>query len=175
MSRRREAAKRPVLQDPKFHSELVTKFINHVMMHGKKSIAEQIVYGALDIVNEKIKGKPQEEVESGGESGSRGYKGPVDLLDHALDNVRPTVEVRPRRVGGATYQVPIEVPRARSDALAMRWLVQSSRERNEKDMTNRLAFEIIDAIGGKGESIKKRENMHRMAKANQAFAHFRWN
>ena len=182
MSRRREAAKRAVLPDPKYRSELLAKFINHLMLSGKKSVAESVVYGALDIVIDKMKGRGQSEEgsqegggESGGTKGGRGHKAPVELLDQALDNIRPTVEVRPRRVGGATYQVPIEVSKVRSDALAMRWLVQSARDRGEKGMTQRLAFEILDAIGNKGESIKKRENMHRMAKANQAFAHFRWN
>lgn len=156
MARRRVAAKRVTLPDPKFHEEMVAKFINMVMLSGKKSVAEKIVYGALDVVVERLKGEP------------------VELLTKALENVRPMVEVKSRRVGGATYQVPVEVRANRRTTLAMRWLVDAARKRNEKSMDRRLAGEILDAAENKGSAVKKREEVHRMADANKAFAHFRW-
>lgn len=184
MSRRRVAAKREILPDPKYHSEMLAKFINHIMLDGKKSVAEKVVYGVLDVVLERSKSsaKKEDESDDGGESGSSGGAGrigikklAIDLLEEALGNVRPSVEVRPRRVGGATYQVPMEVRESRRDTLAMRWLVQCARARSEKGMVLRLSHEILDALAGRGNAVKKREEMHRMAKANQAFAHFRWN
>jgi len=156
MARRRVAAKRTVLPDPKFQDDMVAKFINMVMDSGKKSIAEKIVYGALDQLAEKVKGEP------------------VELLGSALDNVRPMVEVKSRRVGGATYQVPVEVRAERRTALAMRWVVDAARKRSEKSMQRRLAGELIDATERKGSAVKKREDTHRMAEANKAFAHYRW-
>lgn len=156
MARRRVAAKRTVLPDPKFRDQMVAKFINMVMKNGKKALAEKIVYGALDKANQKIKGKP------------------IEVLSSALDNVRPMVEVKSRRVGGATYQVPVEVRANRRTALAMRWLVDAARNRGEKSMEHRLAGEISDAFERKGAAVKKREEVHRMAEANKAFAHYRW-
>ncbi len=183
MPRRREIAKREILPDPKFGSELVAKFINSVMTSGKKSIAEKIVYGALDKVIERLnKGghkKAEGDEDTGETAGSTGAKAGkshlVDLFDKALDNVRPAVEVRSRRVGGSTYQIPVEVRPSRRTALAMRWLIDAAIGRGEKTMILRLAAEIADALEGKGSAVKKREDTHRMAKANQAFAHFRWN
>lgn len=186
MSRRREVPKREILPDPKFGSELLAKFINCVMRNGKKSIAEKIVYGALDKVAERGKGHAGHRGEaegdaSGGEgsggtgTGKSGLKRLLDIFDRALDNVRPAVEVRARRVGGSTYQIPVEVRPSRRTALAMRWLVDAAQQRGEKTMALRLAGEIMDAMDGKGSAVKKREDTHRMAKANQAFAHFRWN
>jgi len=177
MSRRRVAAKREILPDPNYHSEMLAKFINHLMLDGKKSVAEKVVYGALDVVVQK--GAKAEAADEGEEGGSEGgsvslQKRALVLLNQALDNIRPNVEVRSRRVGGATYQVPMEVREERKNALGMRWLIQSARSRGEKGMVNRLANEILDAIAGRGNAVKKREDMHRMAKANQAFAHFRW-
>ena len=157
MSRRRVAAKREVLPDPLHHSVLISKFINRVMQRGKKSIAEKIVYGAFGKLQQKTN---KDNV--------------VELFEKALNNVRPSVEVKSRRVGGATYQVPIEVRPARQMALAMRWLVASAQKRSEKNMALRLAAELNDAIENRGSAVKKREEMHKMAKANQAFAHFRW-
>ena len=156
MPRRRVVGQRKILPDPKFGSELLAKFINVVMLDGKKSIAESIVYGALDTVAEK----------SGKEH--------LALFEDALDHIRPAVEVKSRRVGGATYQVPVEVRPARGNALAMRWLVEAARKRHEKTMALRLAGEISDASENKGSAVKKREDVHRMAEANKAFAHFRW-
>lgn len=156
MSRRRVVAKREILPDPRFRSETVAKFINTLMKSGKKSVAETIVYGALDRIGEKIKNDP------------------LEVFDKALENVRPLVEVKSRRVGGSTYQVPVEVRQSRRTTLAMRWLVESARKRNEKTMGLRLAGEILDAHESKGTAIKKREDVHRMAEANKAFAHFRW-
>lgn len=158
MSRRRVAAKREVLPDPLHHSVLVSKFINRVMQRGKKSIAEKIVYGAFNKLQQQKTDKDNV----------------VDLFEKALGNVRPSVEVKSRRVGGATYQVPIEVRPTRQMALAMRWLVESAQKRGEKTMALRLAAELNDAVESRGSAVKKREEMHRMAKANQAFAHFRW-
>lgn len=175
MPRRREVPKREILPDPKYHSELLAKFINVLMISGKKSVAERIIYGALAIMEERVK-KVKKNDEEGGESGSSGSGGAVlHYFENALDNVRPSVEVRSRRVGGATYQVPVEVRNDRSIALGMRWLVQAARSRGEKGMMLRLAGELMDAYESKGSAVKKREDTHRMAKANQAFAHFRWN
>ena len=156
MSRRREAAKRTVTPDPKFGDVLLAKFITTVMRSGKKSAAEKIIYGALERIEDKKKSNPRE------------------LLGKALENVRPMVEVKSRRVGGATYQVPVEVRSERRNALAMRWLVDAARARSEKSMGMRLAGEIMDAADNKGSAVKKREDMHRMADANKAFAHYRW-
>ena len=156
MPRRRVIGQRKILPDPKFGSELLAKFINVVMVDGKKAVAEKIIYGALDILAEK--------------SG----KDHLDIFENALDNVRPTVEVKSRRVGGATYQVPVEVRPVRRNALAMRWLVDAARTRGEKSMSQRLAAEMLDASENKGSAVKKREDVHRMAEANKAFAHYRW-
>jgi len=156
MARRREAAKREILPDPKFGNRTLSKFMNVIMMSGKKAVAEKIVYGALDRVSEKGKGEP------------------LDMFEKALNNIRPMVEVKSRRVGGATYQVPIEVRGDRAIALAMRWLVDAARKRGEKSMGLRLAGEIMDAVENKGSAVKKREDTHRMAEANKAFAHYRW-
>ena len=156
MPRRRVVAKREVLPDPKFGSKILAKFMNHVMVDGKKSIAEKIVYGALDIVSER--------------SGSD----PLEVFEAALEAIAPMVEVKSRRVGGATYQVPVEVRAERRNALAMRWLVEHSRARGEKSMILRLAGEITDAADGRGSAVKKREDVHRMAEANRAFSHFRF-
>ncbi|NKI19635.1 30S ribosomal protein S7 [Spongiibacter sp. KMU-166] len=156
MPRRRVAAKREILPDPKFGNLTLAKFMNHVMVSGKKSVAERIVYGALDLVQERLS------------------KDPIEVFDEALENIAPMVEVKSRRVGGATYQVPVEVRPSRRTALAMRWLVDYSRNRGEKSMRQRLAGEIIDASQGKGSAVKKREDVHRMAEANKAFSHFRF-
>ena len=156
MPRRRVAAKREVLSDPKFGSTLLAKFVNHVMESGKKSVAERIVYGALDIVKEKL------------------GKEPVEIFEQAMENIAPMVEVKARRVGGATYQVPVEVRPSRRNALAMRWMVEYSRKRGEKSMRQRLAGEMMDAAQGKGAAVKKREDVHRMAEANKAFSHYRF-
>jgi small subunit ribosomal protein S7 len=156
MPRRRVAAKREVLPDPKFGSTLLAKFVNHVMESGKKSVAERIVYGALDIVKEKLS------------------KDPVEVFEQAMENIAPMVEVKARRVGGATYQVPVEVRASRRNALAMRWMVEYSRKRGEKSMRQRLAGEMMDASQGKGAAVKKREDVHRMAEANKAFSHYRF-
>ena len=156
MPRRRVVAKREILPDPKFGSVTLAKFVNHVMVSGKKSIAERIVYGALAIVSE------------------RSSKDPVDVFNEALENIAPMVEVKSRRVGGATYQVPVEVRPSRRAALSMRWLVEYSRNRGEKSMPQRLAGEILDASQGKGGAVKKREDVHRMAEANKAFSHYRF-
>ena len=156
MPRRREVPKRIILPDPKFGSELLAKFINTIMRDGKKSIAEKVVYVALDEIAAK-----------------KGNDG-MEVLDAALDNVRPSVEVKSRRVGGATYQVPVEVRASRQNALAMRWLVDAARKRGEKSMALKLAGELMDAAEKKGSAVKKREDTHKMADANKAFAHFRW-
>jgi len=145
-----------VLPDPKFKDQMVAKFINILMLDGKKAVAERVVYGALDQVIGKVTGEP------------------VELLNKALDNVRPMVEVKSRRVGGATYQVPVEVRADRRTALAMRWLVEAARKRSEKSMDRRLAGEILDAMESRGSAVKKREDVHRMAEANKAFSHYRW-
>lgn len=167
--RRRAAEKRPVVPDPKFGDELIARFINVVMFSGKKSLAERIVYGALEEVFKKQKSAETE----GGEGGEGGAT--VAIFGRVLDQVCPTVEVRSRRVGGATYQIPVEVAPHRRLALGMRWMIQCARKRSEKGMMRRLAAEMGDALAGRGEAVKKREDMHRMAKANQAFAHYRWN
>ena len=173
--RRRSAVKKQVLPDPVHGSEVLSKFINHVMKSGKKSTAEKIVYGALDALEERVKKNKKSDDESG-DSGSNGSAGAVlRYFEDALDHVRPSVEVRSRRVGGATYQVPVEVRHDRSIALGMRWIVQAARGRGEKGMMLRLAGELMDAYETKGSAVKKREDTHKMAKANQAFAHFRWN
>ncbi len=156
MSRRREAEKREILPDPKYHNTVLAKFINMVMRSGKKSIAEKIVYGALDQV------------------GTRKKADSLEIFIQALDNVKPVVEVKSRRVGGATYQIPIEVRAERSTTLAMRWLVDAAKNRGEKSMGLRLAGEIMDASDNKGTAIKKKEDTHRMAEANKAFSHYRW-
>lgn len=156
MPRRRVAAKREILPDPKFGNITLAKFINHVMVSGKKSVAERIVYGALQKVEERTKADP------------------LELFDKALESIQPTVEVKSRRVGGATYQVPCEVRPSRRMALAMRWLVDASRKRGEKSMALRLAGEMLDASEGRGAAVKKREDVHRMAEANKAFAHYRF-
>lgn len=171
MSRRRMAPKREILPDPKYGSELLAKFINHVMVNGKKSVAEKIVYGALAEAKQKIKSVKKDEDEGGAE-GSGGAA--LTIFQNALDNISPTVEVRSRRVGGSTYQVPVEVRPSRRLALAMRWIVDAAKKRTEKTMALRLAGEIMDAISGRGNAVKKREDTHRMAMANQAFAHYRW-
>ena len=172
MPRRREVPKREILPDPKHQSELLAKFINVLMISGKKSIAEKIIYGALTVMDERVKKmKKADDEEAGGNAGGNVLR----YFEQALTNVRPTVEVRSRRVGGATYQVPVEVRLDRSIALGMRWIVQASRSRGEKGMMLRLAGELVDAYESKGSAVKKREETHKMAKANQAFAHFRWN
>ena len=157
MPRRRVVGQRKILPDPKFHNELLAKFINILMVDGKKSTAEKIVYGALDILTEKNTEKSH-----------------LELFETALDNIRPQVEVKSRRVGGSTYQVPVEVRPVRRNALAMRWLVEAARKRGEKSMAQRLANEMLDASDSKGSAVKKREDVHRMADANKAFAHYRW-
>lgn len=177
MPRRREVPKREILPDPKHHSELLAKFINVLMVSGKKSIAEKIIYGALDVMNDRVKKskKSDGEGDAGEQGGTGSVGGVLRYFEQALDNVRPSVEVRSRRVGGATYQVPVEVRTDRSIALGMRWIVQAARLRGEKGMMLRLAGELMDAFESKGSAVKKREDTHKMAKANQAFAHFRWN
>ena len=156
MPRRREVPKREILPDPKFNDQMVAKFINNLMLDGKRSTAEQIVYGAFDLLEE------------------RGGEQPVELFKKALDNVRPVVEVKSRRVGGSTYQVPVEVRSERRNALAMRWVITYARGRAEKTMQERLAAELLDAVNGRGSTVKKKEDTHRMAEANKAFAHYRW-
>ncbi|HYQ91401.1 MAG TPA: 30S ribosomal protein S7 [Candidatus Competibacteraceae bacterium] len=157
MPRKREVLKRTILPDPKYGSEVLAKFINIIMERGKKSVAEGIVYGALDYIAERNKGSE-----------------PMELLNQALENVQPVVEVKSRRVGGATYQVPVEVRPARRSSLAMRWIIDSAHKRNEKSMARRLAGELLDAAENRGAAVKKREDTHRMADANKAFAHYRW-
>jgi len=157
MSRRRRAEKREVLPDPKFGDLIVTKFMNGIMYEGKKAVAESIVYGAMDILEAK-----------------RRDQGPLETFHSALDNVAPSVEVRSRRVGGATYQVPVEVRPERRRALAIRWLVSAARNRGENTMTDKLAAELLDASNNRGSAVKKREDTHKMAEANRAFSHYRW-
>ena len=156
MPRRRVPPKRDVLPDPKYGNKTLAKFMNHVMVSGKKSVAEKIVYGALDKIQE------------------RGSADPIEVFDAALEAVAPAVEVKSRRVGGSTYQVPVEVRPVRRNALAMRWVVEAARKRGEKSMAQRLAAEMLDASENKGTAVKKREDVHRMADANKAFAHYRW-
>ena len=190
MSRRKAAPKRVVLPDPLFKSELLAKFINVLMCDGKKSIAERVVYGALDAALKRSRpGSSKEANDTDGGEGSGGKsvasagdirtseaarQAALDLFKEALDKVTPSIEVKSRRVGGSTYQVPIEIRSSRRVALAMRWLVEFSNKRGEKTMVLRLANELLDAIEGRGGAVKKREDVHRMAKANQAFAHYRW-
>ena len=156
MSRRHSAEKREVLPDAKFGDTVLTKFMNNLMFDGKKSVAEGIVYGALERVEDKMR------------------RAPVEVFHEALDNIKPSVEVRSRRVGGATYQVPVEVRPERRDALAIRWLITASRARNEHTMEERLAGELMDAANMRGSAVKKREDTHKMADANKAFSHYRW-
>ena len=157
MSRKQSNFTREILPDPKFGSEMITRFINMVMTSGKKSVAEKIVYGAIDTISTKNKSADA-----------------VELVQKALDNVSPMVEVKSRRVGGATYQVPVEVRPKRRQTLAMRWIIEAARNRGEKSMPNRLAGELLDAVEQRGTAVKKREDTHRMAEANKAFAHYRW-
>jgi small subunit ribosomal protein S7 len=156
MSRRHAAEKREVLPDAKYGDRVVTKFMNNLMVDGKKSVAETIVYSALDRVKTRLKREP------------------IEIFHEALDNVKPSVEVRSRRVGGATYQVPVEVRPTRREALAIRWLIDASKKRNENTMEERLAGELADAVNGRGTAVKKREDTHKMADANKAFSHYRW-
>jgi small subunit ribosomal protein S7 len=156
MSRRHSAEKREIIPDPKFGDVIVTKFMNSIMYDGKKSVAESIVYGALDIVETKTK------------------QDPLAVFKQALENVAPAIEVRSRRVGGATYQVPVEVRLERRQALAIRWIITAARDRNDKTMVDRLSAELLDASNNRGNAVKKREDTHRMAEANRAFAHYRW-
>jgi len=156
MPRRREIEKRKILPDPKFQDRIVAKFVNNLMRQGKKSTGERIIYGAFDQVESKLKDDP------------------LKVFKKALDNVKPVVEVKSRRVGGATYQVPVEVRQDRRMALAMRWLIDYSRGRGEKTMVEKLAGEIMDAASNRGNAVKKREDTHKMAEANKAFAHYRW-
>ena len=156
MSRRHAAKEREILPDPKFHSLVLGKFMNTLMYDGKKSTAEEIVYGALDIIQQKMN------------------KDPIDVFTDAINNVKPSVEVRSRRVGGATYQVPTEVRNKRQQALAIRWIIIALRKRSEKTTRQRMAGEVMDAAAGRGNAVKKREDTHRMADANKAFSHYRW-
>ncbi|WP_380056483.1 30S ribosomal protein S7 [Falsihalocynthiibacter sp. SS001] len=156
MSRRHAAEKREVLPDAKFGDKVLTKFMNNLMIDGKKSAAERIVYNAFDRVEDKIK------------------RAPVEVFHEALDNIKPSLEVRSRRVGGATYQVPVDVRPERREALAIRWLIIAARKRNENTMEERLAGELLDAVNNRGTAVKKREDTHKMAEANKAFSHYRW-
>jgi len=156
MSRRHRAEKRDIIPDPKFKDLVVSKFMNSLMLDGKKSVTERIVYGAFDLVQQKLRQEP------------------INVFHEALDNVKPDIEVRSRRVGGATYQVPMEVRAERKQALAIRWIIKAARGRNEKTMVDRLAGELIDAANNRGSAVKKREDTHRMAEANRAFSHYRW-
>ena len=156
MSRKRRAPKRIFLHDAKYKSDLILKLMNSIMYDGKKTIAEKIVYDALN----KLQSKAKEE--------------PIKIFDAAINNIKPTIEVRSRRVGGATYQVPVEVKQKRSKALAIRWLVNASKKRKDKNMSDKICFELYDAYQGRGSAIKKKEDMHKMAESNKAFAHFRW-
>jgi small subunit ribosomal protein S7 len=159
MSRRNQAPRRNILPDPKYGSEMLAKFVNMVMKSGKKSVAERIVYGALDRISDRSGQDDQYALE---------------LLSQALENIKPAVEVKSRRVGGATYQVPVEVRSSRRETLAMRWAIDAARSRSEKTMSLRLAHELMDAAENRGSAVKKREDTHRMAEANRAFAHYRW-
>jgi small subunit ribosomal protein S7 len=156
MPRKREVVKREILPDPKYHEPLVAKFMNGIMRRGKKSLAENIFYGALDIIKEKT------------------HSDPLKIFNQAMDNVKPLIEVRPRRVGGATYQVPVEVRPARKTALAIRWIISFAKQRAEKTMKEKLSGELMDAANNRGAAIKKKEDTHKMAEANKAFAHYRW-
>jgi len=156
MPRRREVKKREILPDPKYHEPLISKFMNGLMRRGKKSLAENVFYGALDIIKD------------------RSHSDPIKTFNQAMDNAKPLIEVRPRRVGGATYQVPVEVRPARKTALAIRWIIGYSKQRSEKTMEEKLAGELLDAANNRGAAIKKKEDTHKMAEANKAFAHYRW-
>ena len=156
MSRRHRAEKREILPDAKYGDTILTKFMNNLMLDGKKSVAESIVYGALGRVESKLK------------------RAPIEAFHEALENIKPSVEVRSRRVGGATYQVPVEVRPERREALAIRWLIKASRARNENTMEERLASELLDAVNARGSAVKKREDTHKIADANKAFSHYRW-
>jgi small subunit ribosomal protein S7 len=156
MSRRHRAERRETLPDPKFGNVKITRFMNSIMRQGKKSVAESIVYGALDKMESKIK------------------QNPLQAFEQALDNVAPSIEVRSRRVGGATYQVPVEVRPERRQTLAIRWIIEAARDRNEKTMVDKLSSELLDASNNRGNAVKKREDTHRMAEANRAFSHYRW-
>jgi len=156
MSRRHRAERREILPDPKFGNLKVSRFMNSVMRQGKKSVAESIVYGALSTIEQKVK------------------QNPITVFEQALDNVMPSVEVRSRRVGGATYQVPVEVRPERRQTLAIRWIIDAAHERNEKTMVDKLSGELLDASNNRGNAVKKREDTHRMAEANRAFSHYRW-
>ena len=156
MSRRRASIKKDILPDHKFKDKILTKFMNRVMLNGKKSVSESIVYSALNLVSEKTNKKP------------------IEYFHSAIENVKPNLEVRSRRVGGATYQVPMEVRPIRAQALAMKWIADSARKRNDKTMKERIANELMDAFNNKGNAVKKREDNHKMAEANRAFSHFRW-
>lgn len=175
MPRRKAATKRSTLPDPMYGSEKLARFINVVMRAGKRSIAERIVYTALDEAMKRLK-KSKQGGAQGKEDGGvvTANKDALEIFDKALNNIRPTVEVKSRRVGGATYQVPVEVDTDRGLALAMRWIVKAAKSRGEKTMILRLAAEMMDAHEGRGAAVKVRDDMHRMAKANQAFAHYRW-
>ena len=154
--RKKQSKKRALLPDPKFKDLVLSKFMNNLMLDGKKSVSEKIVYGAFDEIENKMK------------------RPPLEVFHEALDNIKPSVEVRSRRVGGATYQVPVEVRPQRREALAIRWLIKASRDRNEKTMKDRLASELIDAVNTRGSAVKKKEDTHKMAEANKAFSHYRW-
>ncbi len=156
MSRRHAAEKREILPDAKFGDTVLSKFMNNLMIDGKKSVAESIVYNAMDRVEQRLK------------------RAPIEVFHEALDNIKPSVEVRSRRVGGATYQVPVEVRPSRREALAIRWLIKAARTRNENTMEERLAAELVDAVNSRGAAVKKREDTHKMADANKAFSHYRW-
>ena len=156
MSRRRAAEKREVLPDPKFNDKVVTKFVNSLMVDGKKPVAEKIIYQSFDTVQGRL------------------GRDALEIFHEALNNIKPSVEVRSRRVGGATYQIPVEVSTNRAQALAIRWMIDMSRKRGEKTMTERLAGELMDAINGRGSAVKKKDDTHKMAEANRAFAHYRW-
>jgi small subunit ribosomal protein S7 len=156
MSRRHSADKREIMPDPKFGNVVVTKLMNSIMYAGKKSVAESIVYGAFEVIEGKTK------------------QNPINVFQQALDNVMPSIEVRSRRVGGATYQVPVEVRSTRRQALGIRWIIEAARSRNEKTMTDRLSAELLDASNNRGNAVKKREDTHKMAEANRAFSHYRW-
>jgi small subunit ribosomal protein S7 len=156
MPRKREVRKREILPDPKYHDTLISKFINGVMRRGKKNVSERIFYQALDIIKDKT------------------HSEPTKTFKQAMDNVKPLIEVRPRRVGGATYQVPVEVRPSRKNALAIRWIIGYAKQRSEKTMEEKLAAELIDAANNRGAAIKKKEDTHKMAEANKAFAHYRW-
>ena len=156
MSRKKTQPKKKIVPDPKFNSTIIPKLINNIMYDGKRGVAAKIVYDAI----EKIKTKSKDE--------------PINIFNEAINNIKPTVEVRSRRVGGATYQVPVEVKQKRSKALAIRWLVNASKKRKDKNMSDKICFELYDAYQGRGSAIKKKEDMHKMAESNKAFAHFRW-